>query len=89
MTQQPALVVVGHGTRDDGGAEEFLAFVDRVTQRAAGLAVGGGFIELADPPLTDAVAGLVARGHRRFVAVPLVLVAAGHAKGDVPAALAR
>jgi sirohydrochlorin cobaltochelatase len=31
----------------------------------------------------------VARGHRRVAAVPLVLVSAGHGKGDIPAAMAR
>jgi sirohydrochlorin cobaltochelatase len=35
------------------------------------------------------VAELVAGGASRFAAVPLVLVSAGHAKGDIPAALAR
>jgi sirohydrochlorin cobaltochelatase len=50
---------------------------------------GGGFIELSPPPLKDAVAGLVEAGHRKLTAVPLILLAAGHAKGDIPAALAR
>jgi sirohydrochlorin cobaltochelatase len=90
VTEQPALLVVGHGTRSRAGVDGFLALVDRVRARAPHLpAVGGGFIELAPPPLTDAVAGLVAQGHRRFVAVPLVLVGAGHSKGDIPAALHR
>jgi sirohydrochlorin cobaltochelatase len=87
----PALLVVGHGTRDDAGAEEFRRFIARVGSRLAdrGVAAGGGFIELSPPPLADAVSELVAAGHRRFAAVPLMLVAAGHAKGDIPAALAR
>ena len=51
--------------------------------------VAGGFLELSAPPMTDAVGELYDRGHRHLVAVPLVLVGAGHAKGDVPAALAR
>jgi sirohydrochlorin cobaltochelatase len=51
--------------------------------------VAGGFIELSAPPLRDAVSELAARGHRTLVAVPLMLSAAGHSKGDVPAALAR
>ena len=51
--------------------------------------MAGGFIELSDPPLRDAVAGLAERGQRQLVAVPLVLSAASHAKGDIPAALAR
>jgi sirohydrochlorin cobaltochelatase len=89
MSGAPALLVVGHGSRDDLGAEEFRAFVQRLAGRAVDIAVAGGFIELSPPPLAEAVASLVARGHRRFVAVPLMLVAAGHVKGDIPGALAR
>jgi sirohydrochlorin cobaltochelatase len=88
-----ALLIVGHGTRDDEGAEDFRAFVRRVgaaaAARGAADAVAGGFIELSPPPLRDAVSDLVAAGHRELTAVPLILLAAGHAKGDIPAALAR
>lgn len=82
------LLVVGHGTRDAAGVSGFLDFVKRLQGRFEG-DVDGGFIELSRPPLTDAVAGLWDRGHRRVVALPLVLVAAGHGKGDVPGALNR
>ncbi|MFE7893990.1 sirohydrochlorin chelatase [Streptomyces sp. NPDC057412] len=85
----PALLIAGHGTRDEAGAEAFRAFVRELGDRHPGLPVAGGFIELSPPPLGDAVAGLVERGVRRFAAVPLMLVSAGHAKGDIPAALAR
>jgi sirohydrochlorin cobaltochelatase len=87
----PALLIVGHGSSDTVGAQEFRAFTDRVGKRmeVRDVAVAGGFIELSPPPLTDAVRSLIGRGHRRIAAVPLMLVAAGHAKGDIPAALAR
>jgi sirohydrochlorin cobaltochelatase len=85
----PALLLVGHGTRDAAGAAAFRDFVARLDAAEPGLAVGGGFIELSPPPLADTVAALVDAGVRRFAAVPLVLVSAGHAKGDIPAALAR
>ncbi len=90
-----ALLIVGHGTRDASGAQEFRRFTARVGRRAAqrpelGIdAVGGGFIELSPPPLKEAVSGLVGEGLRDLIAVPLILLAAGHAKGDIPAALAR
>jgi sirohydrochlorin cobaltochelatase len=85
------LLIVGHGTRSAAGLAEFTALVDRVGARlaAAEVEVAGGLIELAPPPVHEAIAGLTAAGHTRFVAVPLMLVAAGHAKGDIPAALAR
>ncbi|MET7317434.1 sirohydrochlorin chelatase [Streptomyces thermoviolaceus] len=85
----PALLIAGHGTRDDAGAEAFRDFVRRLGRRRPDLAVAGGFIELSPPPLGEAVTELVERGVRRFAAVPLMLVSAGHAKGDIPAALAR
>ncbi|MDX6257023.1 MAG: sirohydrochlorin cobaltochelatase [Frankiales bacterium] len=88
MSIGPGLVIVGHGTKSDDGVAEFGSFVDLVAQLAP-FDVAGGFLELSSPPMTDAVAELYGHGHRRLVAVPLVLVGAGHAKGDVPAALAR
>ena len=84
-----ALVVVGHGTKSERGVAAFLSFVDRVQELAPQLSVAGGFLELSDPPLRDAVAALVSQGHSRVSVVPLVLVGAGHAKGDVPAAMLR
>ncbi|MBC6458699.1 sirohydrochlorin chelatase [Actinomadura sp. HBU206391] len=85
---KPPLLIVGHGTRDDEGVAEFGRFVGRLRDRMP-VEVAGGFIELSQPPLTDAVAELFERGHRRVAAVPLVLVAAGHGKGDIPAAMNR
>ncbi|MFF5054941.1 uroporphyrinogen-III C-methyltransferase [Micromonospora sp. NPDC000663] len=83
------LVIVGHGTRSVAGVDQFAALVERVRRRGEVGDVEGGFIELSRPPLTDAVGALVARGHRKLVALPLVLTAAGHGKGDIPAAMAR
>ncbi|MDX3113031.1 MULTISPECIES: sirohydrochlorin chelatase [Streptomyces] len=88
-TPPPALLIAGHGTRDEAGAEAFRDFVRELGRRHPELPVAGGFIELSPPPLGDAVTELVERGVRRFAAVPLMLVSAGHAKGDIPAALSR
>ncbi len=94
MSTRPPLLLVGHGTRSDAGVAEFTRLVGQVRARTGGRvpAVDGGFIELARPSVADAVVGLVAArsgGPGRIVAVPLVLTAAGHGKGDIPAALAR
>nr|WP_203618590.1 sirohydrochlorin chelatase [Streptomyces bauhiniae] len=83
------MLIAGHGTRDEAGAEAFRDFVKELGRRHPELPVAGGFIELSPPPLGEAVTELVERGVRRFAAVPLMLVSAGHAKGDIPAALAR
>jgi sirohydrochlorin cobaltochelatase len=86
----PPLLLAGHGSADPAGAAAFCALCGRVAKllAARSVDVAGGFIELSEPPLSAAVDDLAARGHRRVVAVPVVLGAAGHAKGDIPAALA-
>jgi sirohydrochlorin cobaltochelatase len=86
----PPLLLAAHGTRDAAGVAAFEALAARVADlaRGDGIEVAGGFIELSEPPLRDAVATLAGTSPR-IVAVPLMLVTAGHAKGDIPAALAR
>ncbi|MDP9405932.1 MAG: sirohydrochlorin chelatase [Actinomycetota bacterium] len=88
-TEPPALLVVGHGTRDADGLAEFHELAGHVRAAARDLPVGFGFIELAEPLVDDAIDALVARGAREVVSVPLVLLAAGHLKNDGPASLAR
>ena len=86
---EPALLVVGHGSRDPRGAEEFHELVRLVRERSGGLPVEGGFIELSKPPISECVNKLVEGKATRISAVPLMLLAAGHAKDDIPATLVR
>ena len=87
----PPLLLAAHGTTDQAGVDAFAALGERVGQLAAadGTRVAGGFIELSAPALREAVTGLATASPGPIVAVPLMLSAAGHAKGDIPAALAR
>jgi len=87
----PPLLLAAHGTSDQAGVDAFAALAGRVGKLAAadGVRVTGGFIELSAPALREAVADLTAASEGPMVAVPLMLSAAGHAKGDIPAALAR
>lgn len=62
-TPPPALLIAGHGTRDEAGAEAFRDFVRELGRRNPELPVAGGFIELSPPPLGDAVTELVERGY--------------------------
>jgi sirohydrochlorin cobaltochelatase len=85
----PALLIVGHGSRDPRGAREFHDLVDLVRRRNPPLTVEGGFIELSRPPISECVDRLAESGSRNVAAVPLMLLAAGHAKDDIPATLVR
>jgi cobalt/nickel transport system ATP-binding protein len=89
VADAPALLIVGHGSRSAAGVAEYWDLARAVTGSAPELDVGCGFIELAAPDLDTAVDRLVQRGARSVVAVPLVLLGAGHMKNDGPAALHR
>jgi sirohydrochlorin cobaltochelatase len=85
----PALLVVGHGSRDPRGAKEFHELLSLLRRNDPSLSIEGGFIELSRPPISECVERLVVDGAREISAVPLMLLAAGHAKNDIPATLAR
>lgn len=87
----PPLMLAGHGTVDAAGVAEFVSFTDRLRTLLAAedVDVDGGFIELSQPTVHEAWGRLTERGHTHRAAVPMVLVGAGHAKGDIPAALER
>src|ERR687890_455150 len=85
----PALLVVGHGSRDPRGAREFRELVGIVRRRNPSLMVEGGFIELSRPPISECVDRLAEEGARHVAVVPLMLLSAGHAKDDIPATLVR
>ncbi|MFF1697469.1 sirohydrochlorin chelatase [Streptomyces sp. NPDC058257] len=92
----PALLIAGHGARDEAGAAAFRGFVQEIARRNPELPVAGGLIGLSPPPsppspppLADAVTDLVDRGVKRFASVPLTLAPDEHATGDIPVALTR
>ena len=82
------LLVVGHGTADPTGAAETRAVAAAVAEAVPGMAVELGFLEVIGPTVAEALGRLAARGCREVVAAPLLLFAAGHAKRDVPEAIA-
>lgn len=82
-----AIVLAGHGSRDPDGVREFMALVGLLRERAAGRPVTHGFLEFAAPTLDQAVEAAIADGARRLVMVPGVLLAATHAKNDMPSEL--
>jgi sirohydrochlorin cobaltochelatase len=84
----PGLLLVGHGTRSALGCAQFLALADRIRGSLAPLPVEPAFLELQQPDIDAAVAGLLPQKIDCIVTVPLLLFAAGHAKQDIPAAVA-
>jgi len=82
------ILVVGHGTADSVGAEETRRVAEQVAELLPGVPVALGFLEVIGPTIGEALAVLAAAGCREVVTTPLLLFAAGHAKRDVPEAVA-
>jgi sirohydrochlorin cobaltochelatase len=90
LTGLDGVVLMGHGSRDPAGAEEFLALASAVaaTPPLRGVTVEPGWLEFAGERVESIEAAfghLVEGGARRIVAVPLILFAAGHGAEDMPA----
>ncbi|MET3130651.1 precorrin-8X/cobalt-precorrin-8 methylmutase [Oxalobacteraceae bacterium GrIS 1.11] len=79
------IVVAGHGSRDPDAVREFEALVELVRARAPDDIVTHGYLEFSSPTIAEAVAANLAAGARQVAVVPGVLLAARHAKNDMPA----
>jgi sirohydrochlorin cobaltochelatase len=84
-----ALLVVGHGTREPAGVAEMLELTERLARRLPGTIVEPCFLELAEPTIANGVDRCAQRGATEMVVLPLLLFAAGHAKRDIPQAVAE
>lgn len=81
---KPALLIVGHGSRDPDGTREFLELVAGFRAAEPERIVECGFLEFARPMIGEGIARCVERGARSIVALPGMLMAAGHTKNDIP-----
>ncbi len=88
MSDQPAILLCGHGTTDVDALAGFVQFVEALRAKLPGRRVAHAFLELAQPSFADALAALHRDGVRDVIALPVLLFTAGHIKRDIPAALA-
>ena len=86
MSTNPATAILlfAHGARDPSWAEPFRRIVTRLDQKQPGIRVELAFLELMQPTLASAVAGLAAEGIGQITVVPLFLAQGGHLKEDLP-----
>lgn len=79
-----AIVLFAHGARDPAWARPFEAIAGFMRERDPATPVVLAYLELMQPRLADAVAGLVEQGARQVRVVPLFLGAGGHVRRDLP-----
>lgn len=88
MNNDTAILLVGHGSRNQDGNQETLAFADQWRERHPDWRIEVCFIEHADVLLDE---GLDRAAHHaeKVRVIPFILNAAGHVKMELPAALER
>lgn len=79
-----AICLVGHGTRDKNGVNEFLALSSKFKDREPDRIVECGFLDLAKPTFEEAIDKCVQNGITNIVVIPGLLISASHAKKDIP-----
>lgn len=88
LNRSDGVLLIGHGTRDSIGTDQFFQLGQMLANRLAPVAVATCLLELQSPTIAQGWTRLVDQGVQRIRAVPLLLFAAGHAKSDIPDALA-
>lgn len=87
QVDKPAILFVGHGSRDVDAVNEFYQLADHFRQRFPDRLVETGFLEFVKPIIAEGIEKLVAQGATHILAIPGMLMAGGHAKNDIPSEL--
>lgn len=80
---------MGHGTREQRGLDQFRSLVRQVRSMMPLTPVASCFLEIAEPTIGQGFDRLARVGVDRITVVPLMLLAAGHVRRDVPGAVAE
>ncbi len=78
------VLLVGHGSREQTGNDEFLRFCDVVRPHLGPERIESCFIELTTPHVPESLDRCVELGAGRVIVLPVILLAAGHVKVELP-----
>lgn len=82
-------LLIGHGTRDTAGTQQFFQLAALLEQQLCPEPVAAALLEFQSPTIAEAWQQLVDRGVDHIDVAPLLLFAAGHAKQDIPEIIHR
>ncbi|WP_368503880.1 sirohydrochlorin chelatase [Alkalihalophilus sp. As8PL] len=83
-----AILLVGHGSRDPEGNEQVRKMIDELsTQLDPSLLIETCYLEFAKPTIEQGIQSCVEKGAKSVFVIPLMLLAAGHSKIHIPAAI--
>ncbi|WP_168188731.1 sirohydrochlorin chelatase [Thermoflavimicrobium daqui] len=84
-----AVLFIGHGSRVSKANKELLLFTKKVALQLDAPIIETCFLEWVSPNIPQGIDRCVRRGAKRIRLLPIMLFAAGHAKVDIPQAIAK
>lgn len=84
-----AILIIGHGSRDQAALEEFSGLAKAVGERLPDYVCKHVFLEFAKPSIIEQLDAFRAEGITKILIIPALLFAAGHANNDIPGILER
>ena len=79
-----AICLIGHGSRDPKGVEEFLTLAQKLHKRKFCQIVESGFLEFAKPNITEALSACRLNDVKNIIILPGILFSGKHTQRDVP-----
>ncbi|MED3801798.1 sirohydrochlorin chelatase [Lysinibacillus xylanilyticus] len=79
-----AILYIAHGSRVKAGVEQAVNFLKSVQQEIGIPIQEISFLELATPTIAEGIASCINQGATAIAIVPILLLAAQHAKHDIP-----
>jgi sirohydrochlorin cobaltochelatase len=89
MTTKNAIILFGHGSRDAMWHLPIQAVAERIRVTSPTTTVTCAYLELTEPPLGAAAAGLIESGVSSITILPMFLGVGRHAREDLPALIAE
>ncbi|MGE7600010.1 sirohydrochlorin chelatase [Lysinibacillus fusiformis] len=84
-----AILYIAHGSRVKAGTDQAIAFLKGVQQEVHVSIQEICFLELATPTIAEGIANCVRQGATMIAVMPILLLAAQHAKQDIPREIAE
>ncbi len=79
-----ALCLLGHGSRDPEGIEEFLILWKKLRERNFCQITEAGFLEFSKPTVAEALSTCQSNGIKNIIILPSILFSGEHTQRDIP-----
>ena len=79
-----AICLIGHGSRDPEGVQDFLTLSQKLRERKFCHIVESGFLEFENPNITEALSACQRNGVKNIIILPGILFSGKHTQRDVP-----